>query len=132
MKDKELAIALGVTRKMLRELRTSFEEFKHWAKIPSRKPENLWEIEWTDEGVTMLKQHLGLKIEEPIKSPELLKGKVFAKFNNKHIIQVLINEQKHNVICKDNTKFIPNMEVDVKWDGSRWCVVRHPRFNGKY
>jgi hypothetical protein len=24
------------------------------------------------------------------------------------------------------------MPVDVRWDGARWTVVRHPRFNGKY
>lgn len=132
MNEKELCIALGITRKLMKELRSSFEEFKHWQRIPSRKPERLWEIEWTLEGVSLLKNQLGLKKEEQIEYPKIITGKVYAKFNNKHIIQVMVDGKKENVICKDNSKFIPNMEVKIRWDGFRWCVIRHPKYQGKY
>ncbi len=132
MNEKELCIALGITRKLMKELRSSFEEFKHWQRIPSRKPERLWEIEWTLEGVSLLKNQLGLKKEEQIEHPKIITGKVYAKFNNKHIIQVMVDGKKENVICKDNSKFIPNMEVKIRWDGFRWCVIRHPKYQGKY
>jgi len=132
MSEKELCIALGITRELMKKLRSSFEEFKHWQRIPSRKPERLWEIEWTLEGISLLKNQLGLKKEEQIEPPKIITGKVYAKFNNKHVIQVMVDGKKENVICKDNSKFIPNMEVKIRWDGTRWCVIRHPKHQGKY
>jgi len=134
MKEKELSIALGISRDDLKHFRegTTFKENQDWQRIPSRKPEKLWEVRWTEVGIVMLKHILGLKITEPVEPPKTVTGKIYAKFNNRHIIQVMVDNQKYNAICKDNSKFLPNMDVDLKWDGSRWCVVRHPRFQGKY
>jgi hypothetical protein len=132
MKEKELCIALGISRDILKEMRTFFEENKCWKKIPSLKPENLWQIEWTPEGILLLREHLGLKPTDAVEPPQQVSGTVSAKHRNPRVISVLINGKEESVLCRDSSKFGIGMPADVRWDGARWVVVRHPRFNGKY
>lgn len=66
MKEKALSVALGLSRDILKELRSSYTEGVDWNKIPSKKPENLWEVQWTEEGINNLKANLGFKEQEKI------------------------------------------------------------------
>jgi hypothetical protein len=132
MKEKALSLALGLSRDLLKELRTSYEEGLHWSRIESRKPQILWEVEWTDIGVSLLRENLGIKEDEEVTAPEKKRGTVYCKFKNPRVIGVLIEGKQHSVLCRESVKFGIGMPVDVRWDGARWVVVRHPRFNGKY
>ena len=58
MKEKALSLALGLSRDLLKELRSSYEEGLHWSRIESRKPQTLWEVEWTDAGVAKVKENI--------------------------------------------------------------------------
>jgi hypothetical protein len=132
MKEKALSLALGLSRDLLKELRTSYEEGVHWSRIESRKPSHLWEVEWSENGIALLRENLGIAKEETVSSPEQKRGTVFCKFKNPRVIGVMIEGKQHNVLCRESLKFGIGMPVDVRWDGARWVVVRHPRFNGKY
>lgn len=132
MKEKELSIVLGLSRDLIKELRSSYKEGEDWSRIESKKPQTLWEVNWTDEGVNKLKMNLGIDPLKPMESPSEKKGIVKGNCKNIRLLRVLIDGKEHNVICRDNTKFRTGMDVTVKWDGSRWCVVKHPRYNGKY
>jgi hypothetical protein len=132
MKEKALSLALGLSRDLLKELRTSYEEGVHWSRIESRKPSHLWEVEWSENGIALLRENLGIAKEEFVASPEQKSGTVFCKFKNPRVIGVMIDGKQHNVLCRESLKFGIGMPVDVRWDGARWVVVRHPRFNGKY
>jgi hypothetical protein len=132
MREKQLSIALGLARDILKEFRSSYEEGVDWTRIESRKPQHMWEVEWTEAGIARLKENIGFKEPENINPPEKKRGIVFNKFKNPKVMGVTIDGVFHNVLCKDSSKFHKGMPVDVRWDGNRWCVVRHPRFNGKY
>lgn len=132
MKEKALSLALGLSRDLLKELRSSYEEGLHWSRIESRKPQTLWEVEWTDIGVSLLRENLGIKPEEVIASPAQKRGTVFCKYKNPRVIGIMIDGKQETALCRESLKFGIGMPVDVRWDGARWVVVRHPRFNGKY
>ena len=132
MKEKALSLALGLSRDLIKELRTSYEEGLHWKRVESRKPAHLWEIEWSEAGVALLRENLGIKPEEVVASPDVKRGTVYCKFKNPRVIGVLIDGKQNSVLCKESVKFGIGMPVDVRWDGARWVVVRHPRFIGKY
>jgi hypothetical protein len=132
MKEKALSLALGLSRDLLKELRTSYEEGVHWSRTESRKPSHLWEVEWSDNGIALLRENLGIAKEETIAAPERKRGTVYCKYRNPRIIGVMIEGQQHSVLCRESVKFGIGMPVDVRWDGARWVVVRHPRFNGQY
>lgn len=132
MKEKELCIALGISRDIIKGLRENYSENIHWTKIPTKKPENLWQIEWTEEGISLLREKLGITPEEIVSPPEKKRGTVYCKFRNPRIIGVMIDGKENSVLCRESAKFGIGMPVDVRWDGARWVVVRHPRFNGKY
>lgn len=132
MKEKELSIVLGLSRDLIKELRSSYKENEDWNRIESKKPKVLWEVDWTEAGINKLKMNLGIDPVKKLESPESKVGIVKGNCKNIRLLRVLIDGQEHNVICRDNTKFRIGMDVTVKWDGSRWVVVRHPRFNGKY
>lgn len=132
MKEKALSLAFGLSRDLLKELRSSYTEGLHWKRVESRKPSHLWEVEWSDEGIALLRENLGIAKDETIASPEKKRGTVYCKFKNPRVIGVMIDGKEHNVLCRESVKFGIGMPVDVRWDGARWVVVRHPRFNGKY
>jgi hypothetical protein len=96
---------------------------------------NYGKLNGLETGIAKLKKNIGFKDKEEIKVPENKKGKVVRKYTNPRIIGVVLDdepEKEHNVLCRESNKFILNMPVEVRWDGARWCIVRHPRFNGKY
>lgn len=132
MKEKQLSISLGLSRDFMKEIRSSYKEGKHWIRIESKKPKHLWEIQWTQEGIQTLVNNLGIKPEEKVEPPAEVQGIVAGKYKNTRLLKVLIDGKENNVICRDSTKFGIGMDVYIKWDGVRWCVVRHPRFKGKY
>lgn len=132
MKEKELSVALGLTRDVLKQMRSKYAEGEDWVRVPSNKPKNLWEVQWTENGLRKLRETIGVVPEEEIVPPSMHKGKVVSRFTNKHWLQAEFSGVKHNVFCRDNTKFTAGMPVWAKWDGGRWVVVRHPRFFGKY
>ena len=135
MKEKDLSVAIGLSRDMLAEIRDSYEQGIHWERIPNNRPEQLWEVRWTEEGIKLLKKNIGFAEPETVSVPERKKGKVVRKYNNPRVIGVVLDDQpdkEHNVLCRESNKFIINMPVEVRWDGARWCIVRHPRFAGKY
>lgn len=132
MKEKELSLALGLSRDILKELRSSYIEGTDWAKKESRKPQSMWEVEWTEEGVAKLKDNIGFKETDKLSLPEKKRAVVFSVFKNPKVIGITIDGTQYNALCKDSSKFHKGMHVDVRWDGNRWCVIRHPRFHGKY
>lgn len=132
MKEKELCITLGISRDIIKGMRGEFTEGAHWKKIPSLKPENLWQIDWSEDGIALLRDRLGIKKEEIVTPPQKVSGTVSSKFRNPRVIGVLVNGKEESVLCRDSSKFGIGMPADVQWDGARWVVVRHPRFNGKY
>lgn len=132
MKEKELSLAIGLSRDVLKKMRSDYSEGVDWNRIKSRKPQSMWEVQWTDDGVRKLREKLGLKQEDVVEKPKIFKGTVVRRFLNKRMLQVFIDNKEESVLCKDNSKFIPNMPVWVKWDGRHWVINRHPRFNGKY
>ena len=132
MKEKALSLALGLSRDLLKELRSTYVEGLHWSRTESRKPSHLWEVEWSELGIELLRENLGITKEEFVASPSTKRGTVSCKFKNPRVLGVLIEGKQHNVLCRESLKFGIGMPVDVRWDGARWVVVRHPRFNGKY
>ena len=132
MKEKELCITLGLSRNQMRELRMQYEEGTDWLSVPSKRPKNLWEVKWTDTGVEKLRDVIGVKEAEVLVPPTTYKAIVVSRFQNPRMLQVEMNGAKHNVLCRDNTKFKAGMPVWLKWDGARWVVSRHPRFDGRY
>lgn len=135
MKEKDLCIAIGLSREMFKEIRDLYEQGVHWNKIPTNRPEQLWEVNWTEEGIKLLKKNLGFNEPEQVALPDRKKGKVVRKYVNPRIIGIVLDDEpnkEHNVLCRESNKFNVNMPVEVRWDGARWCILRHPRFNGKY
>lgn len=132
MKEKELSVALGLTRDVLKKMRLQYAEGEDWVRVPSNKPKNLWEVQWTEQGLEKLREVVGVVPEEEIVPPAMHKGTVLARYPNPRFIQVDFGGNKHVVLCRDNSKFTKGMPVWARWDGSRWVVVRHPRFHGKY
>lgn len=133
MNEKELSITLGLSREILKEIRAEFKRDVHWTRVESKKPEHLWEVRWTDVGISELKNKVGMNDSSEIKPEETTKeGTVNGKFKNQKMLSVLIDGKQANVLCRDSSKFGLGMHVKVRWDGVRWCVARHPRFVGKY
>lgn len=134
MNEKDLCLTLGFSRENLKEIRAKFEEGVHYVRIESRKPKHLWSVEWTDAGVDALRDELGLqpKKADEVEKPKAVTGTVHAKFKNPRILGVMVEGRTHNVLCRDSAKFGIGMDVELKWDGLRWCVSKHPRFSGKY
>ena len=136
IKEKDLCISLGISRDIIKSIRDEHAEDatwqNYWHRIESKKPKHLWEVRWTNAGVDKLKELLKLKPEEKIEKPSVKKGVMKARYKNNRMIQVEIEGKVENVLCRDSGKFIAGMPVWVKWDGARWVVNRHPRFNGKY
>ena len=120
---------------MLKNMRNSLAEGIYWKRIESKKPENLWEVQWTAEGIDLIKSNLNINKKEEIQPPANKTGKVVRKYVNPRVIGIVLDDdpnKEHNVLCRDSNKFIVNMPVEVRWDGLRWCIVKHPRFTGKY
>lgn len=133
MKEKELSISLGISREQLKAYRASAKEGFHYKRIESKKPKHLWEVRWTEEGVALIQSAMGMNpVVEKVEPVEEKRGTVYCKYQNPRVLGVMIEGRQENVLCRDSAKFGIGMPVDVRWDGSRWVVSRHPRFLGKY
>ena len=127
-----MCIAFGISRDIVKDIRGEFIENVHWETIPTKKPKNLWQIRWSEDGIAALRKRLGMTPQETVLAPVKLTATVYCKFRNPRVIGVMVNGKEESVLCRDSSKFGIGMPVDVRWDGARWAVVRHPRFNGKY
>lgn len=139
MTEKDLSISIGVSRKDIKAARADFTEGVHWERLKSNRPEHLWEIQWTEQGVAALLAKFQPQPPDdlPAAAPELTlpkeaEGTITAKFRNPRILAVLIDGKSFNVLCRDSAKFGIGMPVKVRWDGAKWVVSKHPRFVGKY
>lgn len=132
MKEKDLCISTGLSRDLIKEIREAYDEGLHFTRTESTNPEDMWEVEWTETGVKALRVNLGIQEHEVLAFPAKKRGKVFHKYKNPRTLGVHIDGELHTVICRDSSKFAIGMPVDIRWDGARWVIVRHPRFNGKY
>ena len=133
MKEKDICIEMGISRDLLKMMRSSYSEGQHWNKVASKKPEHLWSIEWTEAGIEAIRMNLGIgPKDDSAEQPKEMEGILKAKYKNPRIMCITINGKDHNVLCRDSSKFVVGMKIYVKWDGSRWFVSRHPRYNGKY
>lgn len=133
--DKQLSDLTGISRAKLKELREGLEQGKHWFKEPSKRPEKLWEVKWTPEGVAAFKAKAGLKEEEtvePVSLPEVEGVVERNDWANTRIITVKAGERSVNAMCRDAKMFRMGMPVRIRQDGEKWVVARHPRFQGKY
>ena len=83
---------------------------------PSYANDRPWARKWVGAAAIVIGQHQD--------KPNLI--------SRSHYYKVMIDGKECNVLCRDSVKFGIGMPVDVRWDGARWVVVRHPRFNGKY
>lgn len=133
MKEKELCVSLGISREQLKAIRAAATEGLHYTRIESKKPKHLWEVRWTENGVHLVQSSLGMNpVEEKVERVGEKRGTVYCKYQNPRVLGVLIDGKQENVLCRDSGKFGIGMNVDIRWDGSRWVVSRHPRFVGKY
>ena len=135
MTDKELEQTTGLTREMIKEYRSMMEEGKHWVREPSKRPQKLWSIKWTQSGLDRLKELTNMKREEDIVvEPLVEKEGMVARndFPNVRMLLVDLDGKQVNALCRDARMFRMGMKVKVRHDGERWAVCRHPRFPGKY
>lgn len=136
MKESQIIEITGLTKDILREFRESgtYKEGEDWVKIPSKRPEKFWVIDWTEQGFKTLKANINftpvMTKEEILKNTK--RGKVLAKFKNPRVIRVDIEGKEVNVLVSSSEKFKVGMPVDCAWDGARYVARRTPRFFGKY
>lgn len=136
MKEKELSEKLGFSREALKNMRADYQEGVHFRRIPSKRPERMWEVDWTDEGYSALMKKTGFKEEEAQKVKEepifSATGKVIGKFNNRRLIQCDVDGKPQMVLVRDSDFFIVGMEVPLRRDGERLVAARHPRKPGRW
>lgn len=132
MKEKPLSAIIGLSREVLKEFRSSYEEGVDWVRIESRKPKHLWSVEWTEEGIRKLKANIGIKEEEKLEPPQQVTGTVCEIFLNPRVIGVIVDGQKTRAICRDSSNFKVGAKAYLKWDCNRWTCYRHPGPRGVY
>lgn len=136
MKENQLIKTYGLSKDIMREFRDScsYVEGVDWERIPSKRPQKIWEIQWTDAGILNLKATLGLRDPEPVKERQMLRGKVKSKYqNNARLLKVELPDGRFvNVLVKSTEKFAIGMAIDCLQDKERWVARRMPRFYGKY
>jgi hypothetical protein len=136
MNEKELCEKLGFSREALKKIRDKFSEGVHYERIPSKRPKQMWEVQWTHEGYHALMKDIGFQVEEAERVKEepvfSATGKVIGKFNNKRLIQCEVDGKPQMVLVRDSDFFILNMEVPLRRDGDRLVAARHPRKPGRW
>jgi hypothetical protein len=135
MTDKELEMSTGLTRAMIKEYRSKMEEGVHWVREPSKRPQKLWPIKWTEAGLAKLKEMTELKPDEPIEKIEVQEAEGVVMRNdypNVRLLLVNLGESDVTAFCKDARMFKRGMKVKIKNEGDRWTVAKHPRFFGRY
>lgn len=133
--DRQLSDLTGISRAKLKQFREELNEGVHWFKIKSNRPEKLWEVNWTPEGVKAFKDKAGLKDEEVVEAVPHNEAEGVVSRNdwvNTRVITVKVGEHSVNAMCRDAKMFRMGMLVKIRQDGDKWVVARHPRFQGKY
>lgn len=125
---------LGLTKEIIREFRESgsYIEGVDWNKVPSKRPQKLWAVEWTEAGVQSLKANIGYKPVDVENVQPNKRGTVVAKFRNPKIVRVDFGGEVAHVLVSSSEKFKIGMHIDCRWDGHRYVARRTPRFFGKY
>jgi hypothetical protein len=145
-KEVDLVRLLGLSRMELIGYRKEGKalEGKHWGKVSSARPEKLWAIKWTDEGLKWLQGEAKIEddvvafaaeaaVEEVVKEAE-----VVAKYRNPRILGCVIIDPRNgrrtpvNVLVRDSKNFVAGMMVPLRWDVNRWVAAKHPRFGGRW
>ena len=136
MNERELSEKLGLSREVLKEMRSKYTEGVHFERVASKRPQKLWEVKWTEAGYNELMKSVGLTdtetkkvAEEPIFSAT---GKVTGKFNNRRLVQCEVDGKQHMVLVRDSDYFTIGMEVPLRRDGDRLVASKHPRKPGRW
>lgn len=136
MTDKELCEKLGFSREALKDIRKKYQEGTDFVRVPSKRPQKMWEVQWTDVGYEKLMADMGFKTEETkaVKEAPVFSatGKMTGKFNNKRLIQCEVDGKPQMVLVRDSDFFIVGMEVPLRRDGDRLVASRHPRKPGRW
>jgi hypothetical protein len=136
MTERELSEKLGLSREALKTIRAKYQEGVHYERIPSKRPKQMWEVRWSENGYDALMKDMGFKVEEAVKVKEEPvfsgTGKVTGKFNNKRLIQCEVDGKPQMVLVRDSDFFVVGMEVPLRRDGERLVAARHPRKPGRW
>lgn len=135
MTDKELEMSTGLTRAMIKEYREKMLEGIDWVREPSKRPQKLWPIKWTQAGLEKLALMTKMREDEQIEKVEMVEKEGVIERNdypNTRILLVDLGGDKVTAFCKDARMFRRGMKVKVRNEGDRWAVAKHPRFQGKY
>jgi hypothetical protein len=119
-KEKQLMETLGVNKSQLKELRTKAPEGS-WIRDVSKKPEKLWGYVWSEAGVKWLSEQLSVKEKNFEVPPSGETSPIEAEctvtrsnFINLRLIEVIYNEKRLMVQCKDNRVIKPAMLVKIR------------------
>lgn len=136
MTERELSEKLGLSREALKAIRDKYQEGVHYERIPSKRPQRMWEVKWTHEGYHVLMKEAGFNVDEAEKVKEepvfSATGKVTGKFNNRRLIQCEVDGKPQMVLVRDSDFFVVGMEVPLRRDGERLVAARHPRKPGRW
>ena len=136
MTERELCEKLGFSREALKAIRAKYQEGVHYERLPSKRPKQMWEVNWLEEGYESLMKDMGFKPEESkaVKEEPVFSatGKMIGKFNNKRLIQCEVDGKPQMVLVRDSDFFVIGMEVPLRRDGERLVAARHPRKPGRW
>ena len=122
---------LGFGKSEIKAFRSSAPEGS-WYKEKSNKPEKLWTVLWTENGIKWLIDSLSKKIdvnteetkEEATKKTDEFECKVLlCNFPNKRLVKIEKDGIAVMAVCRDNSKMKPNMIVKVKYRGNKLYVI---------
>jgi hypothetical protein len=140
--EGDLIRVTGINKQQMREIRRKLSEGAHWYRKPSKGPNKLWPVYWTQVGVDNLCLLAGVdnpeleKELEAVEPPKQVEGIVRGKFMNNRIIACDIVRDKGyervNVLVRDSKNFVLGMVVPLRSDGARWIAAKHPRFGGRW
>ena len=145
-KEGDLARLLGLQRNELVMMRRDGRalEGKHWGKEANGKPEKLWAIKWTDEGLKWLQGEANIEDDvvafaaEAAEEKVVKEAEVVAKYRNPRILGGEIIDPRNGrrtpvtVLVRDSKNFVAGMMVPLRWDVNRWVAAKHPRFGGRW
>lgn len=135
MAESDIAQLTGASYRELRGHRCrSMEEGVHY----KRDFDNRGQVVYLAAGIELLKQ-VGIDVSRAKKPEEIIHHVVVTqcphnrpKIINPRVLIGKINDTEVTMRCRDNTKFIPGMEVPCDLREGIYYVRRHPRFKGKW
>jgi len=118
--QQKLVKELGVTARDLQVRRKRLQEGFHYE--PSGRS-----YKWTEEGRDQVMFDMGLTPHPPSHVAEVV-GKVPR---NQRLANAKVMGEDYLVKVKDNLMYSKGFVFPVKWDGSSFYAVRHPRYRGR-